>query len=126
MKSNYCINNLLKFISVLQDNSIDIFSNTTSYNNLSLGSSVFCKCYNTRVITLYTKNGELFTSNFSHNGILKNSYYFRVLSVNDNCCTLLILDYNNGSFTSTKQSVVVNTSCIAAVKCIEDVNIVLL
>lgn len=126
MKSNCCINNLLKFISVLQDNSIDAFSKSNSCTNHFLGPSVFCKYYNTRVITLYNRNGLLFTADFFNNNLLQDSHYFRIQNIDGNCCTLLILDYNDGKFISTKQTIVINTNCIAAVKCIKDVNITVL
>ena len=97
MKVNNCIKNLLKFICVLQQNST--------------------------VITLYNKLGELFTTNFYFNNELRNSSYFRVREVDDNCCTLEILESIDNTYTSTGQTIVVNINCICAVKCIEDVYI---
>ena len=88
-----------------------------------LGPSIQGTCYNTRVITLYNKLGELFNTTFFNNNQIMNSSYFRVIDVDDSCCTLEILDYSDNTFVSTNQTIVVNINCICAVKCIEDVYI---
>jgi len=107
VRNNNCICNLLKYISVLQDNS----TNMCNFN-----------CYNTRVISIYKKNGDLFTTNYGNN----DNQFFRVMNVSDNCVTLLVLVCINGCYRSTKQFITVNLDCICAVKCIKDVNIKIL
>lgn len=123
MKYNTCIRNLLKLILVLQNNSIDISDISNDCTKPFLGPSILNECYNTRVLTLYTKDGNLFESTFYDTGKLRNSPYFRVQDITDDCCTLLILDNIDGVFISTKQTVVVRLSCICAVKCITDVSV---
>ena len=123
MKVNNCIKNLLKFICVLQQNSTELTFSSTNCTKPFLGPSIQGVCYNTRVITLYNKLGELFTTNFYFNNELRNSSYFRVREVDDNCCTLEILESIDNTYTSTDQTIVVNINCICAVKCIEDVYI---
>ena len=120
MKFNSCIKNLLKLICVLQDNSTNVPCFESGCTKAILGPSLSCNCYNTRVITLYNKCGELFSTQFSDNGVLKESSRFRVHSLNGDCCTLLVLDEVDGKFISTKQYITIRISCICAVKCIQD------
>ena len=124
MKTNFCIRNLLKYILVLQNNSCESSCYSDNCSKAFLGPSISFGQYNTRVITLYTKNSQLFESPFYINGIVQSSSYFRLQEVDDDCCTLLIL-YNNGQYSSTGQTIKVKLSCIAAIKCIEDINITL-
>ena len=123
MKVNNCIKNLLKFICVLQQNSNELTCSSTNCTKPFLGPSIQGVCYNTRVITLYNRLGELFTTNFYFNNELRNSSYFKVHDVDDNCCTLEILESVDNTYTSTGQTIIVNINCICAVKCIEDVYI---
>lgn len=117
MKSNRCIKNLLKLICVLQNNSEDIHTFNIGCNKPFLGPDVNAVCYNTRVITLYNKQGDLFTTAYNNNGVSDTSSTFRVVNVDDECCTLLILNNIDGEYFSTNQSIVVNLNCICAVKC---------
>lgn len=123
MKVNNCIKNLLKFICILQQNSTDLTFSSMNCSKPFLGPSIQGTCYNTRVITLYSKLGELFNATFYLNNDIMNSSYFRVREVDDNCCTLEILNFVDGTYNSTGQTVVVNINCICAIKCIEDVYI---
>lgn len=123
MKSNRCIKNLLRLILVLQNNSTDISCMMDDCTKPFLGPSISKDCYNTRVITLYTKDGSLLESIFHDCNELKRSPYFRIQEIDDECCTLLILDNIDGKFISTRQTTVVRLSCICAVKCIDDVSI---
>lgn len=125
MKTNICIRNLLKFILVLQKNSCDASDSTDNCSKCFLGPSISFGPYNTRVITLYTKNGQLFESPVLVNGDEITSGYFRIQDVDDDCCTLLILNNIDGQFLSTGQTVKVRLACIGAIKCINDINIIL-
>lgn len=98
MKNNNCLMNLLKFILLLQDNSI---SN--------------CIGYNTRVITLYNKQSSLITTN--------GSPYYRINKIKDDCVEFLVLTLTDDTYSSTGQYITVNIKCICAVKCIDDVNV---
>lgn len=110
--NNNCITNLLKFICLLQNNSISNCSSNNSCDRPFLGTNNSI-CYNTRVISLYRKDGSLFTTD--------NNSYYRVMDVNDSCCTLLIL--NNDGYQSTNNYITVNLNCIGAVRCISDIYI---
>lgn len=120
METNNCIKNLLKLICVLQNNSKNLTCLDEGCTKPFLGPSVTDICYNTRVITLYNKQGTLFSANYFDNDVINSSSIFRVLNVTDDCCTLLILNNIDGEFFSTKQSITVKLSCICAVKCLED------
>lgn len=125
MKTNICIRNLLKFISVLQKNSCDASYSIDNCSKCFLGPSISFGSYNTRVITLYTKAGQLFESPFYINDEIRNSNYFRIQDVDDDCCTLLILDNSTGQFLSTGQTIKVKLACVGAIKCIDDITITL-
>lgn len=125
MKTNICIKNLLKFILVLQKNSCDTSCNTDNCSKSFLGPSISFGSYNTRVITLYTKVGQLFESPFYINNELRTSNYFRIQEVDEDCCTLLILDNSTGQFLSTGQTIKVRLACVGAIKCIDDITITL-
>ena len=121
METNQCIKNLLKLICVLQNNSQNMSCLDEGCTKPFLGPTITSSCYNTRVVTLYNKQGTLFTTNFIDNGVGSSSSNFRVQKVEDDCCTLLILNNVDGEFVSTRQTITVKLSCICAVKCIEDV-----
>lgn len=121
MNSNRGIKNLLKLICLLQDNSRDSCQLDDGCTKPFLGPNFQYNCYNTRVITLYTKNGSLFSANYIDNGTEQVSNLFRVQSVINNKASLLILRESDGTYFSTDSYITVNISCICAVKCINDV-----
>lgn len=122
MDSNQCIKNLLKLIHLLQKNSLNKCCLEDGCTKPFLGPTIDNICYNTRVITLYKKDGTIFTTNyFDDENTLQTSSFFRVEKVNDNCVTLLILNEENGSYFSTNQCITVRIKCICAIKCISDV-----
>lgn len=122
MATNRCIKNLLKLICLLQQNSENKCCLEDGCTKPFLGPTKNNACYNTRVITLYTKNGTLFTSTYTddHKNV-QTSSLFRVEKVHDDCATLLILTEDYGTYLSTKQYITVNLKCICALKCISDV-----
>lgn len=125
MKVNSCIRNLLKLILVLQNNSMDISCGSNDCSKPFLGPSLSIDCYNTRVITLYMKDGSLFNGTFNDGNTLIESPYFRIQDIDNDCCTLMILNYVDGAFIPTRRTIVVNIGCICAIKCIEDIRITL-
>ena len=122
MSTKYCLKNLLKFIDVLQSNSSNLLFENFGCSKNFLGPSFSCYCYNTRVITLYTKDGTILSSQYDE---ANSSEYFRICKVNDDCCTLLVLKRNEDSYISTNQYITVNLKCIFAVKCVADTNVTL-
>ena len=103
MKNNHCIENLLKYIDLLQNNSLNRCDNR-------LGLSI--STYNTRVISLYKRDGSLF--------IFNNSSLFRIMDIRDNRVLILLLNYDNGIYSSTNQFITIDISSISCIRCIED------
>lgn len=103
MNNNNCIRNLLKYIALLQDNSNKDCNSLCSNN------------YNTRVIQLYKRNGDLLSIN--------SSSYFRIMNVCGDCCTLLLLSNNSSTYSSLGEYVTIDCNCIGCVRCIEDISI---
>ncbi len=116
MKNNNCLLNLLKLIVLLQNNSINN-NETFGCDKNYLGPSFNYVCYNTRVLTLYNKQGNLITTNYGTD----SSSYYRVNRIMDNCVELLILRRENDTYYSTNQFITINMNCICAIKCISDV-----
>ena len=83
-----------------------------------------CMIFNTRPITLYTRNGNIFTVNYYINNTLYTSNVFRVENVNNCCATLRILETtvegDTTTFTSTNEFVTVNLECFCIIKCLDD------
>ena len=52
---------------------------------------------------------------------INNSTYYRVMSVKNNCCTLLLLSLNNSTFNSLNEFITISTNCISAIRCYEDI-----
>ena len=121
MKVNHCIRNLLRLICLLQENSVNKTCLEDGCIKPYLGPNINQICYNTRVITLYTKNGTLLSSNYLDNGNIVDSSYFRVEKVLDNCVTLRVLAFDGENYISTNSFITVNLGCICAVKCVLDV-----
>ena len=120
MKNNRCIANLLKFVNLLQKNST-IDNQDITCTKPYLGPICRTICYNTRPITIYTKNGDLFETTYTFNNETLTSSTFRVEKVEDNCVTLLILATNpDETYTNTNSFITINLKCICAVKCLND------
>ena len=118
MKQNRCITNLLKFIDLLQKNSTnDNFCDLGCHKPL-LRPVTNSICYNSRPISIYNKNGEVFT--VENDGVTYSR--FRVENVSNDCVKLRALNYNasNNDYTSTNSYTTVNTKCICVVKCFSD------
>ncbi len=126
MSSKNCIANLLKLICLLQSNSTDSRSLDTGCAKPYLGSNYGSICYNTRVIQLYKCNGSSMETSYAlaNNTVLSTNFY-RVMSVDDDCCTLLLLNYDSLSdtYNSTRQYITIDLKCIGAVRCIRDVTV---
>lgn len=122
MKTNRCIENLLKLIDLLQRN-----STTDNYLDEGcakpyLGPSCTTICYNTRPVRLYSKNNDLITGTYlDSNNQMQTTSIFRIQKVNKGCVTLLLLSANdNGTYSSTNTYITVRVCCICAVRCLPD------
>lgn len=121
MTTNICIANTLKLINILQNNSQNLHSYDFSCTRPFLGPTISACCYNTRVITIYSKDGSIISFDYIENNETFNSSFFRIQNIDDKCCSLLLLKFSDGIYTSTGQTVVINLDCICAIKCVEDV-----
>ncbi len=120
MRTNHCIRNLLRLIHLLQENSVNTHCLEDGCTKPYLGPTINQICYNTRVITLYTKNGTLLSSNYIDNGNMISSSFFRVEKVFDDCVTLRVLAVDGDDYISTNSFITVNLGCICAIKCVVD------
>lgn len=126
MSSKSCLTNLLKLICLLQENSTNSCNLENGCSKPYLGPSSNNTCYNTRIIQLYRCNGTLMENTFTlDNGTTLSTNYYRVMSVDNNCCTLLLINYDssNDTYNSTHQYITVKIECIGAIRCIRDVNV---
>lgn len=116
-----CIAKILKVIEILQKNA-SCDSCEDGCDKPFLGPTLNCICYNTRPITLYTRSGELFTANYTSNGVMNTSNVFRVEKVHDCCAKLRILAFDNTtqSYIATNNFITVNLKCMCVVACLND------
>lgn len=115
MNNNNCFINLIKLIILLQTNSINNCLNKLGQSNNST--------YNTRIISIYKKDGTILNTTYQLNNQTQNSNIFRIKELNNNCLTLLIISNQNSNYYSTNQYITLDINCIAAIRCLNDVNI---
>lgn len=114
MRNNNCILNLLKVIDLLQKNSSSDYAIDSSCDKPYLGPVCTPVCYNTRPISLYKKDGSLFSMNGFN--------VFRVEKVEDSCVTLQALT-GTTSFVATGEFVTISPSCFCVIRCFPDTSI---
>ena len=126
-KDTCCLGKLLKVIDILQRNAGGSDCFDESCTRPYLGSSPNIICFNTRPVTFYTKNGNIFTTTFTLDNNTYTSSTFRVESV-DNCCVKCrILRPNpdtsdvTGKYLSTNEFITINLNCICVVSCLDDI-----
>ena len=118
---NCCIAKILKVIEVLQNNACCSDLCEEGCDRPILGPVNNLLCYNTRPVTLYTRNGTLFTANYINSeGVESTSTVFRVENVNNCCAKLRVLEDNDGTITATNNFVTVNLKCMCACSCLDD------
>lgn len=116
-----CLAKLLKVIDILQKNVTNEDCFSEGCTRPILAPTINSVCYNTRPITLYGRNGNLFTLTYGNN--LKSSV-FRVEEVGDCCCKMRVLASNVidnvTAYTATNQYIVINLKCFCSIKCLND------
>ena len=115
MEEGSCLKNLLKLINILQTNSTP--SIDEGCERPFLGPITNSINYNTRVITLYNRQGSLITPSYGDS----TSPYLRVESVGDNSAIFRILSLSDGTYSSTNTYITINLGCICAIQCLDDV-----
>ena len=81
--------------------------------------------YNTRPITLYLCNNNLLEIQYDNNGTPATSSTFRVEGINGSCVTVRLLNNTAGTITATSETATINMNCIAAIRCLSDINLTL-
>lgn len=125
--SSCCINDILKVINVLQDQAekIDDISSACDRPFLGSANNANAFIYNTRPITLYTSNNALFEAPYTLGETTDTSTVFRVEKVTDSTATLRALAPNSDTtsafpYVTTNSFIIVNSSCICAIRCLSD------
>ena len=126
-KENCCFSKLLKVIDILQKNSCGELCSDESCTRPFLGGSPTIICYNTRPVTFYTCNGNIFTASYQAGGETRTSSVFRV-ERGDGCCVKCrILEANpdqsdqTRSYLATNQFITINLDCICVISCLADI-----
>ena len=126
-KENCCISKLLKVIDILQKNSCGELCSDESCTRPFLGGSPTIICYNTRPVTFYTRNGNIFTASYQVGGETRTSSVFRVERVDGCCVKCRILEANpdqsdpTRSYLATNQFITINLDCICVISCLADI-----
>lgn len=126
-KDTCCLGKLLKVINILQRNAEGSDCFDESCTRPYLGSSPNIICFNTRPVTFYTKDGNIFTTTYTLNNTTNTSSTFRVEDVKDNCVKCRILRENpdtsdvNRRFLATNEFITINLDCICVVSCLDDI-----
>ena len=125
--SSCCINDILKVINVLQNQAekLDNIPATCDRPFLGFANNTSAFVYNTRPITLYTANNNLYEAPYTLNGTAGTSSVFRVEKVNKETATLRVLAPNPDTtsifpYVSTDSFIIVNSPCICAIQCLAD------
>ncbi len=125
-KDTCCLAKILKVIDILQKNASDDICVEEGCSKSYLGERTNTLCYNTRPITLYTKNNSLFTSTYELNNTMGTSSVFRVENVDGCCATLRVLapgTTEENPYQKTSSFVTVNLKCICALQCLDDIRL---
>ena len=126
-KENCCFSKLLKVIDILQKNSCGELCSDESCTIPFLGGSPTFICYNTRPVTFYTCNGNIFTASYQVGGETRTSSVFRVERVDGCCVKCRILEANpdqsdpTRSYLATNQFITINLDCICVISCLADI-----
>ena len=126
-KETCCLGKLLKVIDTLQRNASGNDCFDESCTRPYLGSSPNIICFNTRPVTFYTRNGNIFTTTYTLNNVTNTSSTFRVESVDDCCVKCRILRPNpdttdtTRAFLATNEFITINLDCICVISCLDDI-----
>lgn len=124
---NCCFSKMLKVIDILQKNASGEPCNDESCTRPFLGGSPTILCFNTRPVSFYTCNGNLFTATYQVGSETRTSSVFRVENVNGCCVKLRILEVNpdtsdpTRAYLATNQFITINLNCICALRCLADI-----
>lgn len=124
-----CFTKILRLIDVLQRQASSDECIDSTCSRPFLGQGINTVCFNTRPVTFYGCDNNLITIEYTSviDGVTQTltSSIFRVIKVEDNCCTVSLLadNPNPTEFTpyiNTGQTATINLNCICAIKCLND------
>ena len=117
--NNYLLD-VLSLIDKMQKNSTFDGDNSCLRPMLNNNTSF----YNTRPVTFYLCNNSLLTVNYGDN---LESSIFRIEKICDNCVTVRLLSQDEtGTISATSEMATININCIAAIRCLNDINLTIL
>ena len=92
---------------------------------LGLANNTNSFIFNTRPITLYTSNNTLFEAPYTLDSTSGTSTVFRVEKVTNSTATLRVLAPNPDTtsvlpYVATDSFIIVNSSCVCAIRCLPD------
>lgn len=122
--SKNCLIDVLKLINNLQKcvTNNDFSDNGCSRPFLGIGNNI--SFYNTRPVTFFLCNGSQLELTYFINGVPTTSNLFRIEDINDSCVTVRLLNIStDGTITSTSETAIINTNCICALKCLNDISL---
>ena len=122
-----CINDILRVINILQDQAecLDESPNTCDRPFLGFANNGNTFIYNTRPITLYHANNDLFEATYTLGDTTGTSSVFRVEKVDEDTATLRVLAPNPDTtsafpYVSTDSFITINCCCVCAIRCLAD------
>ena len=119
-----CLRDVLKVITVLQNNASDDCEENNSCTRPFLGNFPETICFNTRIVTFYRCDNSLITLPYTLDGTTSTTTIFRVENVSDNAVVVLLLqDNGDGTYTNTNTYATINLGCICAIRCTNDTTI---
>ncbi len=110
---------IIRIIYNMQENITNNNCNLDTCTRPILGPSE--SLYNTRPFNLYLCNNNL----LEIQGDTTTTSTFRVEEINGSCITVRLLNNENGEITSTNETATINMNCIAAIRCLQDINLTL-
>lgn len=78
---------------------------------------------NTRPFVLYLCNNTPLEIQYESDEGTLTSSIFRVENINDSCVTVRLLAETDGEITATNETATINMDCIAAIRCLRDINL---
>lgn len=135
-KDESCINEILKVICLLQNNSKKDDDCLDSCDRTFLGNLIPCQTLNTRPVMIYTCCGNgvpwvmpIEKNDHSGENSTRTSSVFRLEKIDNNCATFRVLvpkrptPCNNAEpneFCKTNSIFTMDLSCICAIRCLSD------
>lgn len=118
-----CIIDILNLIDNLQNRAAQIDEIDNGCLRPFLGTTAISN-YNTRPVTFFSCDTTQLSFTYYVNNVALTSNVFRIENVGDTCVTVRLLTQNDdGSFSATNETALINIDCICAVKCLSDVNL---